>query len=149
MHGSGEGRVPRDRPVKASVGIPGSGGLHKERVEMGLEVMDGDEGFAVRPGECLGRLDAHQEAADEAGAARDGDGLDVVPGSAGLFESRVDHRQAGFEVLARGDLRDDAAEAGVEFGLARDEIDGGSAFAVDQRTGGLVAGGFDAEDILC
>ena len=63
-----------------------------------------------------------------------------------LGECLADDRADELEVAARGDLRDDAAVAGVEVGLRGD--DGGEHPAVprDDRSGGLVARRLDAQD---
>src|SRR5262249_23126747 len=46
-------------------------------VEVGVDVVDADQGFAEGPGEGLGGGDADEKGADEAGAMGDGDGIDV------------------------------------------------------------------------
>ena len=49
-------------------------------------------------------------------------------------------------MLAAGELRDDAAVEGVEVDLAGNDGGEGVGAMADDGGGGLVAGGFDAED---
>ena len=65
--------------------------------------------------------------------------------AAGVVERRVDHRVDQLEVAARGDLGDDAAEAGVQLGLRGDDV-AEHARAVEDGGAGVVAGGLDRED---
>src|SRR5436305_10490694 len=50
------------------------------------------------------------------------------------------------QMLARRDLRHDAAERLMAFDLRGDEIDAHAAVRVEDGDGGFVAGGFNAED---
>ena len=78
--------------------------------------------LAGRRGERLGRADADQQRADQARAAGDRDRVDVVEPDPGLGERRVDDRVDQLEVVARGDLGHDAAEALVRRGLRGDHV---------------------------
>jgi hypothetical protein len=49
-------------------------------------------------------------------------------------------------VAARGELRHDPAVLRVELDLRRDDVRADAAAVFDDSDGGLIAGGFDAED---
>ena len=112
---------------------------------MALEVVDRGEREAARAGDRLGGLDAHEQRADEPGAARHRDELDVVELGPGLRERVVDDRVGELEVVAARHLRHDAAVA-VVHALARDHVRADLAVERDDRGARVVAAGFDAED---
>ena len=58
----------------------------------------------------------------------------------------ADDGDDGAEVLAGGELGDDAAVVGVDGDLRGDDVGEGFAAGADDGGGGLVAGAFDAED---
>ena len=96
-------------------------GLEVERRDVALEVVDGDERQPARPGERLRRGEADEQRADEPGPLGDGDSLDVVERHAGRSERLAHDRSDELEVAPRRDLGHDAAVAGVEIGLRRDD----------------------------
>ena len=80
------------------------------------------------------------------GPARGRDGADLGDRHPGARQRLcVDRRPVG-ELLARGELGYDAAIGPVHRELARDDRSEHPPQAVDHRTGGVVAAGFDAED---
>jgi hypothetical protein len=78
-------------------------------------------------------------------AGGDGDGVEVGRAALRLGEGGLDDGQHGLDVVARGDLRHDAAVAGVDGGLRGDNVGQQAAAVGDDADGGLIAGGLDAE----
>ena len=113
---------------------------------MAFKVVDGDEGDVLREGQGLGVGDADQQRSGEAGAGGDGDGVEVVEGDVGLGEGGADDGDDGAEMLAAGQLGNDAAIAGVGGDLRGDDRGKCAGAALDDGGSGLVAGGFDGED---
>ena len=103
-------------------------------------------GRSLREGQRLGVGDADQQRSGEAGTGGDGDGVEIGEGDVGLGQRGADHGNDGAEMLAAGQLRHHAAVAGVRGDLRGDGGGKGARAALDDRRGGLVAGGFDAED---
>ena len=103
-------------------------------------------GRLLREGEGLGVGDADQQRSGEAGAGGDGDGVEIGEGDVGLSERGADDGNDGAEMLAAGQLGNDAAVAGVGGDLRGDDGGERARAALDDGRGGLVAGGFDAED---
>ena len=99
---------------------------------------------------ALAKADADEQRADQPRPLRHGDGVDVVPGRAGLLERALDDAADVAQVLARCEFGHDASPLAVNRDLRRDDArehpptaafgsrhDGG---------GGLVAAALDAED---
>ena len=120
--------------------------MQEDTVQVGLDVVDGDEAFLPGEGEAFGGGDADEEAADESGAVGDGDGVELGlgVGDAGSGEGFGDDGIEGFEMGAGGDFGDDAAELGVEVDLGTDDIGEDLAAIADDGGGGFIAGGFDS-----
>jgi hypothetical protein len=115
-------------------------------VDVAFEVVDGDEGQALREGKSLGVGDANQQCAGETGSGGHGDGVKAGEGDASLCECGAYDGDDGAEMLAAGQLWDDSAVAGVGGDLGGDNRGENAGAAFDDGGGGLVAGGFDAED---
>ncbi len=120
--------------------------LHEDGEDVTFDVVDGEEGLAEGEGEGFGIGDADEQGAGEAGAGGDGDGVEVLEGDAGAGDGLADDGDDVAEVLAAGELGDDAAIEGVEVDLAGDDGREGLRAFADDGGGGLVAGGFNAED---
>lgn len=120
--------------------------LHEHGKDVALEVVDGKERFREGEAERLGVGDADEQGAGETWAGGDGDGVEVGEADVRAGDGFANHRNDVAEVLSAGEFGDDAAIDGVEIDLAGD--DGGEGFdaVADDGGGGLVAGGFDAED---
>ena len=114
---------------------------------MALQVVHGNQGLAAGGGEGLGRVDPDQQGADQAGLDGDRDRVDPVEGAAGVVEGGVDDGIDQLEVPARGHLRDDPAEPGVQLGL-RGDHGAEHARAIENGGAGVVAGRLDREDPL-
>ena len=84
-------------------------------------MVDSDERFPPGQGEGLRGGDADEEGGDEAGALRDRDGVDIVLSESGRVEGFSDDGDDVPYVLARGEVRDDAAVLRVEFDLRGDD----------------------------
>ena len=69
-----------------------AGVAQPRRVDVALEVVDPDERPVVDPGERLGEVDPDEQRAREARAVGDRDGVDVVPGRAGIAPRLVEDR---------------------------------------------------------
>lgn len=119
---------------------------------MAFEVVDSDEGLIEAVGEGFGVGDADEERSCEAGTFGDGDGVEVgecdwMSGcGAGAGEGFADDEDDIAEVLAGGEFGDYSAVVGVEGHLGGDDVGERVAAGADDGGGGLVAGGFDAED---
>ena len=111
-----------------------------------MEVVDGDEREPARPRDRLRGREADEQRPDQPRPLRDRDAVDVVERDARLPERLAQHRHDQLEVTARGDLRDDAAEARVELGLRGDDAGADGPVLLDEGRGRLVAGGLDPED---
>jgi len=115
-------------------------------VDVTFEVVDGDERFLQREGERLGVGDADEQGAGESGAFGDGDGVEVGECEAGAGDGLAHDGDDVAQVLARGELRHDAAEDGVHLHLRGDDVGEDLRARAHDGCGGLVAGAFDAED---
>ena len=119
-------------------------GLEEVGGDVALQVVDRDQRQPPRAAIALAVLTPTSSAPIRPGP-RCGDGLDLVEGHPRLGQRRLDHRRGQLEVMARGDLGNDAAEARVRGGLRGDHV-GEDPRAVENRRAGVVAGGLDRED---
>ena len=120
-------------------------GLEEVGGDVALQVVDRDQRQAPRRGQRLRRAHPDQEGPDQARARGHGDGLDVLERGIRLGQGVFDNRNRELEVMARGDLGDDAAEARVRLGLRGDRV-GENPAAVQNRGAGVVAGSLDSEN---
>ena len=88
-------------------------------MDVAFEVIDGDEGKFLSEGEGFGVGDTDEECARETGTAGDGDGVEVIKGDVGLGQGGANNGNDGAEMLAGGQLGDDAAVTGVGGDLRR------------------------------
>ena len=112
------------------------------------EVVDAVERHVPRRGVGLGRGEADEQRAGQAGARGHGDGVDVAGGDPGRRHRPVHGGHHRRQVRAGGDLGHDAAEAGVLVDRRRDLVGQqlrGVAVAADDADAGLVARRLDAE----
>ncbi len=110
------------------------------------QVVDGHERQAAPVGQGLGRREPDEQGADQAGALRHGDGVDIGERRIRLAERGLDDGHDQLEVAPRGDLGHDAAEARVQVGLRRANCAVDGAVPAHDGGAGVVAGGLDRED---
>ena len=120
--------------------------VQQHRVNVPFEMIDGDQRQPLRKGQSLGVGDAHQQRSGQSRAAGHGDGVQIVKRDIGLGQRRAHHRDNGAQMLAAGQLRHHAAIARVGRNLRGDDRGERARAALDHGRGGLVAGGFNAED---
>ena len=99
--GSGSRKLAATWPWRWSTGISG----RRRGAAIAFAVLTPTRRAPIRPGP-----DRHR------------DRLDVLERGAGLGQRGLDHRDGELEVMARGDLGDDAAEARVRLGLRGDRV---------------------------
>jgi hypothetical protein len=78
-----------------------------------VQMVDRDERQPPRPGQGLCGRDPDEQRADETRSLRDGDPVDVVERGSRVFERTPHGGEQQLEMMARRDLRDDAAVARV------------------------------------
>ena len=119
-----------------------------ERVR--LEMVHGDEGQPARERDGLPRGDADDQPADQPRPSGCGDAVDLVEAETGFGHRLGDENIEQLDMGARGDLRHDAAELGMQRKLRAHHIGEDDALAAclapHQGGGGLVAARLDAED---
>ena len=77
---------------------------------MSLHVMDADDGNIEGIRECFGEAHADEQGANEPGAVRDRDRVDVIATDTCIGERVLDHGHQRGDMRARRDLGHDAAE---------------------------------------
>ena len=108
------------------------------------QVMHGHQRFARRVGQPLGKVDAHQHCADEAGCKGDGHSVHVVDGLTGVQQGLFDGGADELAVAAAGDLGHNAAVERLFFHTGGDDVAQQMPPVLHEGCGGLVAGGFDS-----
>ena len=116
---------------------------------MAADVVHGDERHIQRVGRGFGKVQPHEHRADETRRIGRGHSVNVLFTDARFLERLIGQRGDGLDVLARRDLRHDAAVERVQVGLRRDGVGENFAPVLDDRDGGLVAGGLESEDLHC
>ena len=108
------------------------------------QMVDRHQRLARRVGKALGKVDAHQHCANEAGREGDRHGVHVVDGLACVQQSLFDGGADELAVAAAGDLRHDAAVKRLLLDAGGDDVAQQVPAIFHQRCGGLVAGRFDS-----
>src|ERR1043166_227642 len=111
-------------------------------------MVHGDQRNAETVADPLSAGDADEERADQARSRRHRDRLHVRPLCTRVAERTVHERKEMLQMLARGDLRYDAAERLVPLDLRGDEVHAHAAVVAEERDRGLVAGSLDPENHL-
>ena len=96
--------------------------LEKDRVDVALEVIDGNERFAQGLRESFGISDSHQERTNETRALCHAHGVDVGETEAGLGQCFADDWDDLAQVFARGELRNYSAIRHVDRDLRRNGV---------------------------
>jgi len=117
---------------------------------MGLQMVHGHQRLGVDERDGLGGGEAHDHAADQAGAGGGRHAVEVREGDTGVGHRLGDDLVEPFDMGACGDLRHHAAECGVLVDLRQHHVGQNPsrpfAGTLDHRGCGLVAGGFDTEN---
>ena len=85
------------------------GQVQKVGEDVPLQMIDLHQRNVVGDRESFGERYAHQKRSQQTGAAREGDGVDLVDGDAGLFQSCIDHRNDVLLMGSGGQFRNDTA----------------------------------------
>lgn len=120
--------------------------LQRRRQEMPFEVVHADDRHAPGIAQRAGEAGADQQRANQTRPGGIGNPVNGLSRQPGLGQGVVNHRQQALNVLAGGELGDDAAVLRVQRDLAEDAVGEQALMAVVEGDRGLVAGGFDAED---
>src|SRR5260370_18376013 len=107
--------------------------------------MDTSRGFCTRRAEARTDPSPHQQAADQPWTAGNREQIDVRRLDARLLEREVQQMWQPLEVIARGQLRDDAAEFPVQVDLGVDDVAENPATSVHNSDRSFVAAGFDSD----
>src|SRR5690606_9460948 len=90
---------------------------------------------------------ADEQRTGKPGAFGPRDGVEIAARDACLRQHLLDERQHAADVIARREFGYDAAVALVQLDLRMKRLREQAAFGAVQRGAGLVAGGFDAQDL--
>ena len=167
VEGLTDGIVPRrpephiiaDAAHRDDLGVPPGGeeqAIGKRRAvgeprrkRMRLEVIDGEERRLAHERNRLRRGEADDDAADQPGAGRRRDAVDVGKAARGLAHRGRDDDVEHLDMGARRDLRNHAAERRMLLDLRQHHVgqDGSAPVrgALDDRRRGFIAGRLDAE----
>jgi hypothetical protein len=83
-------------------------------VDMGVQVVDGQERFARGQAQRLGGDQPDQQRTSQSRRVCDGDSVQIVQRHPSALERFVDHRQDALDMCPRGDLGHHAAEPAVQ-----------------------------------
>jgi hypothetical protein len=120
------------------VGEPG-------RQRMAFEVVDRDQRLARDRRHGLGRRQPDHDAADQAGARRRGDGIEVREVEPRLAQRLFDQEVDGLDMRARSDFGNDAAIGAMTVELGQHDMRADAPRVVDDRRCRLVAACLEAE----
>ena len=104
--------------------------------------MHRDQGDPQAKGHRLGKAEAHQHRADEAGGIAGRHGVDVLTGTSCLLQSLFRQGRDALHMLAGGNLRHHAAIQSMKVRLRRNGIGQHLAAILHHRHGGLIASRF-------
>ncbi len=121
--------------------------FQQNRMDVAFEMIDGNQRLVEGEGQSLGIADAHQQRSGEAGALGDCDGVDGVVSLIGLSQRLPDDGNNRPQMLARCQLRHDAAVGLMRGDLRSHDVRDQLLARAHHRRGGFVAGTFDAEDV--
>ena len=89
---------------------------------MAFHVVHGEESFCGTEREALGEGGSDKQSGGQARAGGGGNGIEFGKIEAGFLHCAVDDWRCAGEVVARGDLGNDAAELGMNFGLTENLV---------------------------
>ena len=113
---------------------------------MALDVVDRNERHIERQCSRLGKIHADEQRADKAGRIGHGDGVQLAARQAGVLQRLLGKTVDGLNMLARGDLRHNAAVFAVQRHLRGDAVRQDASSVLHNGDGGLVAGGLNGKD---
>ena len=113
---------------------------------MPLQMIDRDERLARRMRQRLAGDEPHHHAADQPRPCRRRDRIDLIQSQPGILERRRDQRLQRLDVRARRDFGHHAPEGRMRRLLPCQPVAEHLPIAGDERGGGFVARGFEAED---
>ena len=113
---------------------------------MAFQVVDGNEGQVGGEGQGLGVGNADEERTGESGTAGHRNGVEAGKRDARVAKRGADHGNNGAEMLAAGKLGDDSAVTGMGGDLRGDNGAERVRAALNNGSGGLVAGRLDSQD---
>ncbi len=122
------------------------GGFQLASVDVGVQVVDGDQWQSASKGERFCRDYADQERSRQAWRVANGDGVQIVQLEFGIFECLVDYRDDSLNVGPSGDFWHDAVELLVQIILRGHHAAQDFTIFRNHSRGSLVAGGLDAQD---
>ena len=105
-----------------------------------------DQRYPQSIGRRFGEVDPHQQRTDEAGRIGHGDGVQLAARQAGVLQRLLGKTVDGLNMLARGDLRHNAAVFAVQRDLRGDAVRQDASSVLHNGDGGLVAGGLNGKD---
>ena len=114
--------------------------------DMALDVVDRNERHIERQCSRLGKIHADEQRADKAGRIGHGDGVQLAARQAGVLQRLLGKTVDGLNMLARGDLRHNAAVFTVQRNLRGDTVRQDTPSVLYDGNGSLVAGGFNGKD---
>ena len=114
--------------------------------DMALDVVDRNERHIERQCSRLGKIHADEQRADKAGRIGHGDGVQLAARQAGVLQRLLGKTVDGLNMLARGDLRHNAAVFAVQRHLRGDAVRQDASSVLHNGDGGLVAGGLNGKD---
>jgi len=89
---------------------------------MPFDVIDAQKRLAAAERQSLRHVNPRQQRTDKSWSIRDGDTIHISDAHMRLIQCRADDGIDGFDMLARGCFGKNAAELGVQIGLAGDDI---------------------------
>ena len=113
---------------------------------MRFDMIHGNKRLTSGEGDPFGRIQANQQRRSQTGTERSRDGIDFVNGRMALGQRLLDHGIDQVEMVARRKLRDNATVWTMQGNLRTDDVGKNLRAVGDDRGGGLVTGGLDAED---
>jgi len=118
----------------------------QNRVNMTLQVVDGNQRLAQRKGQRLGIGDAYQQRARQAGALGYGNCVEIRQADAGFVERGTDYRNNVAQVFPRGQFRNHPTIRRMDRDLRGHNARKYATPALHDRGGGLIAGALDGQN---
>ena len=121
-------------------------GLDLASVNVGMQMIDGNQRQVCGQGQGFGRDDADQQGPRQPGGVGHGDCIQIVQFNRCRFQRLVDHGNDSLDMGSSGDLGHDSVKLPVQFILGRDDAAENLSVGVDNRCRSFIAGRFNAEN---